>query len=217
MKKTLSIAAFLLALGLPSPACHAQMQALFGYSTFYVADRQQPYVETYLQFDAWTMHFAEVEGGYRATAEVTLVVRQQDSVCYAKRYDLGSPVVADLEHLDFSFLDVQRFSVANGVYDLEITLSDKGAASQPATVTEKLVVSYDQRTPTLSSLQLMASFRPTEKENILSRGGYDMEPYVSDFVPEQVTQMGFYYEVYNIDREIGTDAFLASAANSVPS
>ena len=202
----LTIVAALCCLG-----AQAQMQALFGYSTFYVSDRQQPYVETYLQFDAWTMQFAEVEGGYRATAEVTLVVRQQDSVCYAKRYDLGSPVVADLEHMDFSFLDVQRFSIANGVYDLEITLNDKGAAAPPASVTEKLVVNYDQRTPMLSSLQLMASFRPTEKENVLSRGGYDMEPYVSDFVPEQVSQLGFYYEVYNIDREIGNDAFLASA------
>ena len=189
----------------------AQMQALFGYSTFYVADRQQPYVETYLQFDAWTMHFEKTDGGYRAVAEVTLVVRQQDSVCYAKRYDLGSPVVTDLEHLDFSFLDVQRFSLANGVYDLVITLNDKGTEGQEASVSEKLVVSYDRRTPMLSSLQLMASFRPTEKENILSRGGYDMEPYVSDFVPEQVSQLGFYYEVYNIDREIGNDAFLATA------
>lgn len=214
MKKILMIVFASIAFGTCFPfvdTAQAQMQALFGYSTFYMGDRQQPYVETYLQFDAWTMHFEKTDGGYRATAVVTLVVKQQDSVCYAKHYDLASPVVTDLDKLDFSFLDVQRFSIANGVYDLVITLSDKGVDAPEASVSEKLLLNYDRRTPMLSSLQLMASFRPTEKENILSRGGYDMEPYVSDFVPEQVTQLGFYYEVYNIDREIGKDAFLATA------
>ena len=44
-------------------AAQAQMQAVFGYSTFYLVSEQQPYIETYLQFDAWTMQFKEVEGG----------------------------------------------------------------------------------------------------------------------------------------------------------
>lgn len=196
---------------LSSAAIAQGMQALFGYSTFYLAEKQQPYVETYLQFDAWTMQFMPVDGGYRADAEVTIVVRQQDSVCYLKKYDLASPTVGDLEHLDFSFLDVQRFSLANGVYTLDIMLRDKGTTAEPATVSEKIVVSYDRRTPSMSSLQLMASLKPTVRENMLSRGGYDMEPYVSDFVPEQVEQLHFYYEVYNIEKEVGQSAVLTMA------
>ena len=191
--------------------CQAQMQALFGYSTFCLVDQQQPYVETYLQFDAWTMQFKPVAGGYRADAEVTVVLRQQDSVCYLKKYDLASPMVADLEHLDFSFLDVQRFSVPNGVYTLDISLRDKGVDAAPALVSEKLVVSYNPRNPSLSSLQMMASIKPTVSENVLSRGGYDMEPYVSDFMPEQVTQLNYYYEIYNIDKEVGQSAVLTTA------
>lgn len=38
-----------------------------------------------------------------------------------------------------------------------------------------------------------------------------MEPYVSDYFPGQVGQMHFYYEVYNIDREVGEKPFLAVA------
>ena len=189
----------------------AQMQALFGYSTFFIPEKQQVYVETYLQFDAWTMRFVSDGDGYRATAEVTVVLRQQDSVCFAKKYDLGSPVVNDLEHLDFSFLDVQRFSAGNGIYNLDITLRDKGADSPSATVSEKLVVNYDTRHPAMSSLQLMASVKPTVTPNILSRGGYDMEPYVSDFMPKSIKQLNYYYEVYNIGSEVGQDAFLTVA------
>ncbi|MBQ8703947.1 MAG: GWxTD domain-containing protein [Bacteroidales bacterium] len=196
MKKMIVMLALLLATG---GAVRAQMQAMFGYSKFFLTEKGQPYVETYLQFDAWTMQFRAVEGGYRADAEVTLVLRQQDSVCYVKKYDLSSPTVADLEHLDFSFLDVQRFSVGNGIYTLDMTLRDKGSEAPASTVSEKLVVNYSGRQPSLSSLLLLASMKPTQKENILSRGGYDMEPYVSDFMPEQVKQLQFYYEVYDID------------------
>lgn len=187
-------------LAMAGVGAQAQMQALFGYSGFFLTDQAQPYVETYLQFDAWTMHFKPVDGGYRADAEVTLVLRQQDSVCYVKKYDLSSPTVDDLAHLDFSFLDVQRFSVANGVYNLDITLRDKGSEAPATAVSEKLVVNYSKRQPSLSSLLLLASINPTRKENILSRGGYDMEPYVSDFMPEQVKQLNYYYEVYDLDR-----------------
>ena len=190
----------------------AQMQAMFSYATFYLADQQQPYVETYLQFDAWTMHFDEVApGSYRAEAEVTIMLTQQDSVCYAKKYDLSSPTVSSLDQLDFSFLDVQRFSVKNGLYDMTLTIRDKGVEAQASVVSEKLVVNYGIRQPMLSTLQMMAKVTPTVQENILSRGGYDMEPYVSDFYPEQVEQLHYYYEVYHIDQEVGNKAFLSVA------
>ena len=196
MKKILSLFAVLLLCG----SVNAQMQALFSYSTFFLPERQQPYVETYLQFDVWTMHFVEVApGSYRAAAEVTIVLSQQDSVCYAKKYDLSSPTVPSLDQLDFSFLDVQRFSVRNGIYDMTVSLRDKGTDAPESVVTEKLVINFPKRQQALSSVMLVASVKPTEKENILSRGGYDMEPYVSDFVPEQVKQLNFYYEIYNMD------------------
>ena len=193
-----------------SPFTFAQgMQAVFAYSTFYAPTADMPYVETYLSFDAWTMQFNKMESGaYRATAEVVTVLKQGDSVCYVKKYDLNSPTVDSLNKLDFSFLDVQRFSVKNGIYDLEITLRDKGSDRPAAMVMEKLVLNYDKKHPSMSSLQLMSSATPTQTENILSRGGYDMEPYVSDFFPEQVEQMHYYFEVYNIDKEVGNSPFL---------
>lgn len=185
------------------------MQALFGYSTFYLPEQNRPYVETYLSFDAWTLRFAEVEAGvYRATVEVTLVVRQGDSVCFLKKYNLNSPTIGSLDELDFSFLDVQRFSLGNGIYDMELWLRDEGTDADASRVTEKLVVYYDNEHPMMSSLQLMSGAEPTVEENILSRGGYDMEPYVNDFVPEQVDRLNVYYEIYNVEKEVGRKPFM---------
>ena len=209
--KRIVVMAMALCLSALVPA-KAQMQALFGYSTFYLPEQDKPYMETYLQFDAWTMQFVQQpDGVYRATVEVTLVVRQGDSVCVLKKYDLNSPTVGSLDEMDFSFIDVQRFSLGNGVYNLELSLRDKGTEAPAAMVNEKVVVSYDREHPVISSLQPMSEVTPTVKQNILSRGGYDMEPYISDFYPQQVEEMKFYFEVYNIDKELGHKPFVVMA------
>lgn len=210
MKKVLTII-LLASMGL---VLHAQgrMQALFGYNTFYLAKTKMPYIETNLSFDAWTLQFEQIEtGAYRATVEVTLVLRQGDSVCYLKKYDLNSPTVGSLDELDFNFIDVQRFSARNGIYTLEVTLRDKHADAPASVVSDRVAINYDPTRPSLSSLQFISSATPTERENILSRNGYDFEPYVSDYFPEQVEQLNFYYEIYNINAEVGRKAFLAMA------
>lgn len=208
MKKTLILVSLLLSVGM----ANAQMQAMFSYSTFYDAANDRPYVETYLLFNAWSMLFdKQTDEGYRATADVTLVLRQDDSVCYYKKYDLNSPIVPSLDSLNFKFLDVQRFSVANGLYDLDIYLKDKNSGGAPLVTTEKVVVNYSHQKPALSSVQIMSSVTPTKQANILSRGGYDMEPYVDDFVPSSMKELLYYYEVYNIDKELGDESFAAVA------
>ena len=198
----------LVMMALASVPLQAQMSAVFAWSSFF--DGNRPYVETYLQVDAWTVQFAALQAGvYGATVEVTLVVRQGDSVCYLKKYDLHSPTLARLDDLDFSFLDVQRFQLGNGIYDMEMTLRDKYADAEPATVREKFVLMYDREHAALSSVQLMSEATPTISENILSRNGYDMEPYVSDYYPEDINQLNYYYEAYNLDRELGGKPFMA--------
>lgn len=193
---------------------HAQgrMQALFGYNTFYLAKTQSPYIETNISFDAWTLQFEQLEtGAYRATVEITLVMRQGDSVCFLKKYDLHSPTVGSLDELDFNFIDVQRFSVRNGIYNLEVSLRDKLSDAPASVVNDRVVINYDPARPSLSSLQFISSATPTERENILSRNGYDFEPYVSDYFPEQMEKLNFYYEIYNINAEVGRKAFLTVA------
>ena len=77
---------------LSASATEKRLSALFGYSMFYLPESNQPYVETYLNFNAWSLNFVQEEDGrYRATVEVTLVARRGDTVAYVKKYDLHSP------------------------------------------------------------------------------------------------------------------------------
>lgn len=180
-----------------------QLSALFGYSSFMLPSKSMPYVETYINFNAWSLNFAkDDQGQYRATVEIALVVSQADSVVYFKKYDLNGPAVSTSEQNNFTFMDVQRFALANGIYDMEITLQDKNAQTNPAVLKEKLVVYFPTSEPCMSNIQLMASATPTVSENMISRMGYDMVPYIDDFVPVEISELHPYFEIYNLNREV---------------
>jgi len=198
-------------LAAPLFAQNKQLSAMFGYSVFYLPESNQPYVETYLDFDARSLTFvADGSAGYRATVEVTIVVRRDDTVAYVKKYELHSPYTSGPESTGFTFFDLQRFGIPNGIYDMELTLRDKASGDEPLTVQDKLVVYFADQKPAMSNIQLMASATPTETPNMLSRSGYDMVPYIDDFVPAEITQLHPYFELYNLESEIGHNPFIVN-------
>lgn len=188
-----------------------QLSALFSYATFNLVEGD-PYVETYVDYDAWNLKYArQTDGQYKATVETTLLVMSGDSIIFAKKYDLSSPCVSDSSHTNFNFMDIQRFALKNGIYNLRMILHDKNNAGQNTVeINEKLIVNYGKQ-PQMSSVQLMSNIKPTISRNILSRSGYDMEPYINDFVPQQMKTMNFYYEIYNLNRELFSDDFITVA------
>ena len=183
-----------------------QVSALFTHSTFNIPG-DTPYVETYLLFDAWSLEFVPVNGKYQATVDLELVARKGDSICYVKKYSLQSPTIAKNTDDQFQFLDLQRFSLANGIYVLELTVNDKNTTTQPQTISDTLYIAYPLSTPSISSIQLISEVKPTKNENMLSRGGYDMIPYTNSFVPGKMKQLSYYFEIYNIGNEVKDDIF----------
>lgn len=186
------------------------LTAVFSYATFYQKEIGS-YIETYISFDAWNLNFVKSGDKYQATIEVVIFVSQNDSVEIVKKYELKSPAIASADADRFNFLDVQRFAIANGIHDMTIQLRDKNSDSEPITVNQQLAIYYNRKRPALSSLQMMSSVKPTTTPNILSRGGYDMEPYVNDFLPEQINTINHYCELYNINQET-KDQYVYSAA-----
>lgn len=177
------------------------LTAIFSYATFYEPGVGS-YVETYLSFDAWNLNFVKSGSAYQASVEVIITASIGDSLVMVKKYDLASPVIAKPDADRFNFLDMQRFALSNGVYDLKVQLRDKNSNDEATVVEEKIPLYYDRKRTALSSLQMMSNVKPTTTPNILSRGGYDMEPYVNDFLPEQIAEINYYCELYNVNREV---------------
>ena len=191
-------------------AQNKQLTAVFSYGTYYQQGTGS-YVETYISFDAWNLNFVKVGDNYQAKVEVIITVSHDDTIDVVKKYELNSPRIATPEQDHFNFLDMQRFAVANGIHDLRVQLRDLNSDNAATVVEQQLALYYTPRRPALSSLMMVASIRPTESPNILSRGGYDLEPYVNDFLPEQMKQIDYYYELYNIHRETHDEHLYAVA------
>lgn len=215
--RKISLLLVALAIGLAANA-QQKLTALMSWAAFQQPAPQNsthegnPYVETYICFDAWNLQFQkQKDGKYQATVEVAIQVLKGDSAVFTKRYDLQSPAVDKNDAHNFTFLDLQRFALANGEYELVIFLKDKAVKGQPIEVNEKIFVDFPARQPKLSTVQTMADAVPTEKENMLSRGGYDMLPYIDEFYPESVNVINCYYEIYNINREIFDENFMTIA------
>lgn len=208
MKRYVLLLALLLT-ALQLPAQEKKLSALFDYATFYLAEKNTPYVETYLNFDARTLHLQQKEDGkYRATVEIAIAVRKDDTIAYLKKYELLSPAAESPEADGFSFFDLQRFALSNGIYDMEITLHDKASQAEPAVIQEKLLVYYDPQRPDLSSILNIGSATRTTKTTIFSRNGYDMVPYIDYFIPEEQQKLSPYFEIYNLQQEVKGDGYL---------
>ena len=208
MKRYTLLFALLLAT-LPVTAQEKKLSALFDYATFYLSDKNTPYVETYLNFDARTIHLIQgTDGKYRGTVEIAIAVRKDDTIAYLKKYELLSPAADRSDADDFSFFDLQRFALSNGIYDMEITIHDKASQTEPAVIREKLLVYYASNHPALSSILLIGKATRTEQTNIFSRNGYDMVPYIDYFLPETQKKLSPYFEMYNLQKEVGNDGYL---------
>lgn len=208
MKKIIYLLVSLLSVS--AIAQQRQVSAMFTHSTFNIPG-EMPYVETYLWFDAWSLEFVPSGNKYQATVEIEIAARQGDSIRYAKKYSLNSPAIDNPSNDQFHFLDLQRFSLGNGIYELQVTVNDKNTSTKPQTISDTLYIAYPATSPSLSSIQLMSDATPTKTENMLSRGGYDMVPYTNSFVPESMKSLSYYFEIYNIQNEIKNDIFATHA------
>ena len=225
MKKTLFILT-MLALASASMAQSVlgtqgrHLTAIFSCATFNDPNGT-PYVETYFNFNGNSLAYRNIDANsWQATIEMVLTVSRHDSVVHFKKYILSSPVtklgnVSNEEaFMDYdmpNFIDMQRFSLPNGEYTLHFSLRDTLSKNNPVELDDTLVVSYSDH-PQLSSVQPMESAVKTKGAiNILSRNGYDMTPYINDFYPEELKQINFFYEIYNIDQEVGNKDFLTLA------
>lgn len=179
------------------------LQANFSYSTFYTPEKG-PYIETYLSVVGNTLIYQPNENGkLQGGLEVTLIFKQAEKVIDYKKYNLLTMEYADSTALIRDLLDQQRISLPNGDYDFEITLKDIHATELPFTNVQKLSLNYNQNAMDISDIELVESFKKTETKNIISKNGYDLMPYTSDFFGEDFEKIAFYNEIYNADKTLG--------------
>lgn len=186
---------FVCAVSLSSVA--GNLNAFFSYSTFN-SPESGPYVETYLSVIGTSVQYKLNENNkFQGNIEITLVFKNGEEIVNFKKYNLLSPELDDTTSSFVNFVDQQRFSLANNDYELEIEIADVNSPDEPFKSYQPISISYPDNEISISDIELVESFTKSETESIITKSGYDVVPYVSNFYPQNLNKVGFYAEVYN--------------------
>ncbi|HMO41147.1 MAG TPA: GWxTD domain-containing protein [Saprospiraceae bacterium] len=198
---------WLLFIGLLIGHSTCALDAAVSCATFKSGD--QPYVEVYFYFAGPTLTFAPVQDSLQqAQVEVVLFFQQQEQIVQFDKYTLHSPVAA--QPLDF--LDLKRYALPNGTYQLTVELRDAHRPDQVREYRMPLRVDYTPSGIQQSDIQLLASYQRTEiAEHPFVKNGILMEPLPLHFYSKNMATLSFYHEIYHTD-EVLTEDFMVSYA-----
>jgi GWxTD domain-containing protein len=168
-----------------------------------------PYVETYLSIIGNSVRYVKNQNGrYQAAVDIRMSVMKGDSLKDYRKYVLNSPETDDTTKAP-NFLDLQRFSLPIGLYDLTITMFDVNRAPQRViTNGRSLIVDIDPDSVGLSHIQMLESYKASSQQNVLTKSGYDLVPYVASLYPGNMANLSFYGEVYNTKKVLNDQKFL---------
>ncbi len=179
----------------------SDLQVYYYYSTF--NSPTNPYIETYLSIIGNTTEFVKNENGeFNSTIEISIIFKQEGKVVKFRKHRLNSPEINDTINNFPNFIDQQRIFLENGVYNFELIVRDVNSDKKEFKFVDIITIDYNKDNANFSGTQFVESYKKTKKENVLSKSGFDLVPYIADFYPENMDELIFYSEIYNVDKVI---------------
>ena len=172
-------------------------------TTTYCAPGLTPYVENAIAIENRSATYKEFEPGkFKATVEITTMFRPYgDSlVCNLSKIALDSPVVTDTANLDGAFIDQQRFSLPNGEYEMEISITDMNSGETLPSTTVTVSLDFKEGIPSISDILLFDSYAKADQLSACTKSGCDFLPRVYPFYGQSEDKLKFYAELYNSDQ-----------------
>lgn len=186
-------------------AQNKNINAFISYGTFNITDENAtPYLETYITFDCSSLvYIKDADGQYNASVNLTVLFKDGESIENYDKYTVTSPKVSDTTNIDGFFMDVQRYSLANGEYQMEVTIEDaNNTSSHPFKVSDAIDIDYPNNI-CFSSIIALEDYKPSEINSINSKNGYDIVPMIMPYYPESMNRLTFYVEIYNTKKVLG--------------
>lgn len=186
----------------------AEKNVINGYydqAVFYDPVSKTPYIETYLSIDGRSLEYEPNEAGKpRSKVEVTVIVQKGDSIVDFDKTVNSGPASQDSGEVR-NLIDVKRFPLKSGAYQIEAVLKDLNTDSvqEFAIRSEIGVPNYGMDSLLFSQVQLLESFERAEKQSVYTKSGMRLIPYVANYYPPKVKQLSFYVELYNTQKVLG--------------
>lgn len=176
------------------------LDASVTYATFKAENTQ--YVEIGIFVVGSTVSFVFVDSLHlQSNVEVLVLFRQRDTIVRFDKYVLNSPLVKRPK----DFIDLKRYGLDPGDYQLEVTLRDINQAENSRIYTANFSIDYQKEGVLQSDVQLLSAVEPSQAEGPFEKNGYHMEPLPFNFYGKNAEKLIFYNEIYQTDQAIGDD------------
>ncbi|HEY9115960.1 MAG TPA: GWxTD domain-containing protein [Bacteroidales bacterium] len=186
------------------------IRAYLSYSVFNTPVNQ-PYIETYLAISGNSIVQVSVSDSlYQGTVEVQMIFRMNDSIVNYDKFELSGPKLKDTLKNNFNYLNVERYALPNGTYQLELLLNDKNSTDNPTINFTEFTIDFRADSLSFSDIELLQKFTKDSVNNKMVKNGYELIPYVFNYYPEQVSVLSFYAELYNSNIAFDNGQFLLS-------
>ena len=187
------------------------IDAQFKHAVF-VQPGKGPYVETYLAVNSRSVHFIKLDTNKLQSAiQITISFERNDSIILFDKYVLRSPEIDTNTSLDFSFVDLQRFSLPAGVYFMEVQIRDQYDTNNVAKASGNIELRMPNSAPLFSDIMLVNEMRKSSNPNPLTKSGLDLLPRPSFFYNTGQDTLRFYAEMYGSDRLLNDSVFIIKA------
>ena len=184
------------------------LRAYFSYATFNMPG-EKAYIETYLSVDGNSVQYVkDTHNKWYGSLEIDVIFSIGDSIVNFNKYSLKSPELADTSLSPLNFLDVQRYSMKPGVYNMKLKIKDINSKEPPFESQTQVTLGFPANKMSISDIELVADFKKDTARTILTKNGYSILPYVFNYYPESVRKLSFYAEVYGADSVVGKDAYM---------
>ncbi|MBL7921968.1 MAG: GWxTD domain-containing protein [Bacteroidia bacterium] len=198
--KQLFILLLLLYMGMPA---FSQVITYFNVGAFNTPTNE-PYLETYLTIVGNSLHPKKTGNTNQSSVNIEVKILKDSNIVKANKYNLMGPVYTGTTNIP-SFIDNQRYSLPNGLYTLEMTITDKNQpVKKPTHIKQSLLLAFDKKQIQSSSIQVLESYKKATEPTALTKSGFDLIPYNVNYFPETSKELSFYFETYNADTTLGS-------------
>jgi GWxTD domain-containing protein len=188
-----------------SISCFSKVLVYFNHGTFGLLNSQS-YLETYITVSGNSVKYLKKSDFYQASVFVSWKILKGNEVVQKLSYNLFSTKISDTINKP-SFIDNQRFLLANGEYTLQFETYDRSIPEQKTTYSEKITIQYvREKKINTSSIQILESYTKTTHPTNISKCGFDLVPYNINYFPKGTNGLKFYLESYNADTLLGTNS-----------
>ncbi|MEC9209469.1 MAG: GWxTD domain-containing protein [Bacteroidota bacterium] len=154
------------------------------------------FLELYMAFDVNTLKLSALNDSFYGEIDIEINIMAKDEIAYTTHYVLKSPSFPNIEENNLFFFDQHRIALSNGNYIVKVVVFDRQHKTQIKEHSQEIEVNYSNKIA-LSDIQLIAEFTNDTTGHEMSKSGMLLTPFVSNYYPQNISVLSYYFEEYN--------------------